>query len=81
LNGISNEQTREACLAVLCVCTEEEEFFEKLEKILVEGDTLDYTVVEYLEDNTDKSQYANTLFHLNKEIYTKKQKENNDDND
>jgi hypothetical protein len=83
INGINHEKTREVCLAVMCVCTEEEQYFEKLEKIILEGDTLDYTVNQYLKDNLDKSQYANKLFNLNKDITIKKEekKEENDDND
>ena len=47
LNGIKNEQIREACLAVLYVCTEEIQYFEQIEKILLDGDTLRSVVIAY----------------------------------
>jgi hypothetical protein len=80
LNGTRKEETREACFAVLGVCTEEKQYLDELEKILEEGSTLNYMVVEYLKDNLDKSQQVNELLKLNEEIRTKKEQEKNTDN-
>jgi len=53
--------------------------------MLLERDTLDDMVIQYLQDNLDKSQYANELFDLNRDISIEKENENenekNDDND
>jgi hypothetical protein len=80
LNGINREDTREACLAVLSVCTEEKQFLDELEKMLVEGNTLDYMVAKYFKDHADKSEHVDKLLKLNEEIHTKKKKENTNDN-
>jgi hypothetical protein len=77
LNQTNNDETREVCLAVLGVCTEEKQYLDELEKILTEGNTLNYTVVEYLKDNADKSQQVAKLLELNQEIHMKKEQEKN----
>ncbi|CAF4927882.1 unnamed protein product [Rotaria sp. Silwood1] len=79
MNGINNEQTREACLAVLCLCTDEKQYFDELEKMLAQGDSLDYRVKEYLNNNDKKSHYVDQLLMLNEEIRTKTAAQKNDD--
>ncbi len=81
LNGINREDTREVCLAVLSVCTKEKQFLDKLEKILTEGNTLDYMVAEYFKDHAEKSQEVDKLLKLNEEIHKNKNKEDSNDDD
>jgi hypothetical protein len=81
LNGINREDTREVCLAVLSVCTEEKQYLDELEKILAEGNTLDYMVAKYFKDYADKSQQVDKLLKLNEEIHKNKKKENSNDDD
>ncbi|CAF4171322.1 unnamed protein product [Rotaria magnacalcarata] len=79
LDGINYPQTREACLAVLCISTEENQFFEKLEEILKQHKTLSYMVQTYVMNNAEKSHYAEKLLALNKEFCNKKTELTNDD--
>ncbi|CAF1230958.1 unnamed protein product, partial [Rotaria sordida] len=81
MNGINNQQTREACFAVLCVCTDEKQYFEELEKMLTQGESLDYRVVAYLNNNANRSEHANKLLMLNEEIHKKKEAQTNDDDE
>jgi len=81
LNGINREDTREVCLAVLSVCTEEKQFLDELEKMLTEGNTLDYMVAEYFKDHAEKSQEVHKLLKLNEEIHKNKNKEDSNDDD
>ncbi len=76
LNGLNREDTREMCLAVLSICTEEKQFFDELEKILAEGNTLDYMVVQYFKDHVDQSEHIDKILKLNEEIHKNKKKEN-----
>ncbi|CAF0748618.1 unnamed protein product [Adineta steineri] len=81
LNGINKEEIREACFAVLAVCTEEKKYFDELEKILTDGNTLDYMVIEYLQNNVNKSQQVENLLKLNDALLIKKQQKENVDTD
>lgn len=67
-NGTNNEQIREMCLAVLSVCTEEKQYLDEIEEILLRGSTLDYMVVEYLKKHAGQSQQAEKLLKLNEEM-------------
>ena len=72
INGINNQKIREACLAVLCQCTNEQQHFEELEKMITQGQDLHYMVKAYFHKNPDKSQYVKKLLQLDEEIRTKK---------
>ncbi len=76
-NGINKENTRQACLAALIVGTGEKQYVEELEKLLSEGVTFHYMVIEYFQDHADKSEQVNQLLQLNEEI-EKKKKENSE---
>ncbi len=80
-NGLNNERTREICLAVLTVCTGEKQYLDEIEKILSEGNTLDYLAVDYLTDHVDKLEQIEKLLKLNAEIYMKKKKKGSNDDD
>ena len=81
MNGIKYEKTREPCLAVLCLCTDDKQYFEELEKMLIQGQSLDYMVEAYLSNHADKSPYVDKLLLLNGEIHTKKKARANDDDE
>ena len=73
LNGIKKERIREACLAVLYVSTGENQYYEPLEKILLDGDTLRYSVTIYLYQHQKlESEQFSKLLKLNEENYAKK---------
>jgi hypothetical protein len=63
-NGINEERNREACLAVLIVVTGEKQYVNELEKMLAEGATFHYMVVDYFQDHIDKSEQVNQLLKL-----------------
>ena len=66
-------------LVVLAVCTGEKQYWDSMEAILAEGNTLDYTVVKYLKEHAEKSTDIEKILKLNEEIYNKKMHKNNDD--
>jgi poly-D-alanine transfer protein DltD len=80
-NGINKEQTREICLAALSVCTGDKQYLDEIEKMVTEGNTLDYKVAEYFRDHAGQSEEIDKLLKLNEEVYKKKQKQKSDDDD
>lgn len=80
-NSVNNEETREMATVVLAVCTGEKQYWDSMEAILAEGNTLDYTVVKYLKEQADKSENVEKILQLNEEIYNKKMHKTNEDAD
>lgn len=79
INGLNNEDTREMCLAALTVCTGDKQYIDQIEKIIYQGNTLDYIVVKYFQNHSGQNEQIDKLLKLNQEIYNKKQNHQSDD--
>lgn len=72
-NGTKKEDIGEVCLAVLAVATNEQQYFNGLEKILTDGNTLGYVVVDYLQKHAYQNSDIEKVLMRNEDVNTTKQ--------
>ncbi|UJR32414.1 hypothetical protein I4U23_019876 [Adineta vaga] len=72
INALNQEETHEACLAVLAVCMNEQKYLDELEKILADGNTFDYRIADYLQKNVGQRPEIEKLLMFNEDIQTKR---------
>jgi len=78
VQGIQNEHIQEACLAVLYISTQEDQYYEQLEQILNNGNTFNYSTIVYLNKHEEKSnEKIEKLLVLNTKILDEKKSNKN----